>query len=426
MPNAEGNGGARIRKKDSIRCPDDGGLQPWCQEMQERIPDTVWHDLPPMFTKHPKPTGLVKDHGARIGVPGHQMYSYLNDQQIWLGILGSVWELIVKDLFFYGYVLLYAGSLFTAGYFRDHQAMVADWNSNNRIFTLCIFTVTFYVGNVFNRYATRIADLFKMNGSVGIVSGVACGWVQWDVDHAKALARYANAMVGINYLSLSGPMDAQKWGIIEHRGLLDEAEIRILKEGGGTEATVVFSWAINVVQTATDEMIITDDHGTYLIGHLGTIRCLSGRQAAYSSLQVPRPYFHLMWLANQTMLILTIMSTSLAFAKQLNGQGCGAVYEELYSGVCLGAAIWCAIEGLWYIILIFAIYKVSSYLSDPMGNGCSDYDLSVDMNNLWMDSLRLLAAGSRGLPPVLAGNSMHLQRHCSDVPENKDNAKYGF
>ena len=79
------------------------------------------------------------------------------------------------------------------------------------------------------------------------------------------------------------------------------------------------------------------------------------------------------------------------------------------------------IEGLWYIILIFAIYKVSSYLSDPMGNGCTDYDLSVDMNNLWMDSLRLLAAGSRGLPPVLAGNAMHLQRHCGEEKE-----KFGF
>ena len=41
--------------------------------------------------RHPKPHGLVKDHGARIGVPGHRMYSYLDDQQIWLGILGSVW-----------------------------------------------------------------------------------------------------------------------------------------------------------------------------------------------------------------------------------------------------------------------------------------------------------------------------------------------
>jgi len=248
-------------------------------------------------------------------------------------------ELLVKDSFFYGYLLLYAGSLFLAGWYRDHQALVADWSSNTRIFTLCIFTVTFYVGNVFNRYATRIGDLFKMNGSVGIVAGVACGLVQWDVDHAKALARYANAMVGINYLSLSGPMDEQKWRIIEQRGMLDEAEISILKKAGSTQATIVFSWAINVVQTAMDDKVITDGYGTYVISHLGTIRCLSGRQMAYSSLQVPRPYFHLMWLANQTMLVLTILATSIDFAKQARGQTCGATYEDQFHGACVGAAI---------------------------------------------------------------------------------------
>ena len=145
---------------------------------------------------------------------------------------------------------------------------------------------------------------------------------------------------------------------------------------------------------------------------------------AYSFLQVPRPYFHLMWLANQTMLVLTILATGIDFAKQLSGQDCGTTFEELYAGACVGTAAWTAIQGLWFIILIFALYKVSAYLSDPVGNGCTDYNLSVDLNNLWMESLRLLAAGSRGLPSALAGNSLHLQRHADADTENA--VQFGF
>ena len=93
--------GANIRRRKSTSDPGgDAGLLTWCTTMQGRIQDTVWHTLPPMFTQHPKPRGLVRDHGARVGVPGHPMYSYLDDRKIWLGILGSVWELIVKDWFF--------------------------------------------------------------------------------------------------------------------------------------------------------------------------------------------------------------------------------------------------------------------------------------------------------------------------------------
>jgi len=49
-------------------------------------------------------------------------------------------------------------------------------------------------------------------------------------------------------------------------------------------------------------------------------------------------------------------------------------------------------------LLFICCPQVGALLSDPVGNGTTDYNLSVDLDGLWTESLRLLAS-THGIPP---------------------------
>ena len=152
-------------------------------------------------------------------------------------------------------------------------------------------------------------DIFKTNGSVSVVSGMSPSLVSWSAAHAKALCRFANSMLFVNYVQLSGPMTEEKWDLLLYRGMLKVDEITILKRIGGSQSTILFSWAVAIVRAATRDGIFTQEDATYVINHLGTIRGLSAKQIGYSLHQVPRTYFHLMWLCVQTLIIVSMVLT---------------------------------------------------------------------------------------------------------------------
>mmetsp|Transcript_25693 Transcript_25693/g.64175 ORF Transcript_25693/g.64175 Transcript_25693/m.64175 type:complete len:185 (+) Transcript_25693:3-557(+) len=165
---------------------------------------------------------------------------------------------------------------------------------------------------------------------------------------------------------------------------------------GGNYSAVVFSWAVKIVMQARSEGRVSDEMQNLLVEQLATVRGLSAKQIGYATLQVPRPYFHLMWVSVQTFLFVTIWNTGVDLGKDLRGE-CRTI-EGFDMETCYANVIWMILSEFWLIFMFFALYKVAVRLSDPIGNGSSDYDLSVDLDGMWRENLRLFISEGAALP----------------------------
>merc|ERR1719245_1428600 len=115
--------------------------------------------------------------------------------------------------------------------------------------------------------------------------------------------RYTNAIMHLYYLALSGPMDDEKWSLMERRGLLTKEEIEALQLQG-SPGVVVYSWAISAMHSApaaSKDSSLAERVFAELIqvleAQLGGTRGLAAKQIAYTIYQVPSIYFHIVYVA---------------------------------------------------------------------------------------------------------------------------------
>eukprot|EP00873_Tetraselmis_striata_P041283 jgi/Tetstr1/461547/TSEL_006653.t1 len=224
----------------------------------------------------------------RMGVPGHPSYTFYRFSDTLTIWPGSAWQVAFNKNLFWLHQGIFLAFVLLFSFLHDSplvSSLTIQPATEGRLHSVGIFTVTFYSASVYATYRARADEIFRTNGSITIATGLAPRLVGWSYSKARAVLRYANAMMFANYASMSGPMDEKKWSLAHSRGLLETAEVELLLASGGDFSTVIYSWATAIVREAYDAGVLAIPEMAALLTHLGTIRGLSAKQIGRQLLQ---------------------------------------------------------------------------------------------------------------------------------------------
>lgn len=256
-----------------------------------------------------------------------------------------------------------------------------------------------FTGQVFARANARFENVCKTNGNVTRLSALVGGLLP--PKRALVLMRYVNAIMHIYYLLLTGGLDDMKWSVLQRRGLLTEEEVNALKLQG-SPAVVLYSWVIQVLR----EESTTAERPGELFNELlrpieeqyaGT-RGLAAKQIAYSNYQIPSNYFHVVYFATNLYLCLNIFGTGHAVASALSGP-CVAGDS---SSSCPQQAVVCVVIQFFFLLLFLGLLLTAEGMINFCGDGVFDYDLGVDLDNLWQESQNVLKSMAVPCPSLMS------------------------
>lgn len=345
--------------------------------------------------------------GDRIGVPGGKPYLYINT----LGGLdvATVFTTVGRTFFFkvhFAWMTTMAilSSLLPV---NEHTAQLHMPPYVAGILQgLSIFFLTFFVGQIFSKYNTRFENVCKTNGNVTRLSADACATLP--KQEATTVLRYANSILHIYYMMLSGPMDEAKWQLLEKRGLLTAEEIQKLNMQG-SPAVVLYSWAGKILNSCQNVHGMTH-MSIAMEQQLGGVRGLAAKQIAYELVQVPRVYYNaILFLVNGFVFCTGIdafghqwfrcMHVSCAFLSENPTSWNTTAWDMQVCPMCLGSLV----VGQFMIIFVFGILlTAATTMAECYGPEKFHYDLGVDLDNLWKESQNVLAAMDVELPLAVA------------------------
>jgi len=260
---------------------------------------------------------------------------------------------------------------------------------------------TFFIGQCFSEASRRFENVCKTNGNVTRLSALVGGLLPQE--QAKTLLRYTNAIMHIYYLMLSGPLNDDKWSLLQRRGLLTEEEIKALQLQGSS-AVVLYSWAVAILNsverrgesTATAERVFSQLVGP-MEEQIGATRGLAAKQIAYTLYQIPSIYFHVVYVAINVYLACTVYDVGHMIAASLNGPCVPGVMGD----ACAASVFMIVFTEVILIVLFLGLLLTAEGLADIYGDKAFQYDLGVDLDNLWQESQNVLK--SMGTPcPALA------------------------
>ena len=400
--------------------------------------DTEEEDEVLCFTKYPT-YNVSEFFGAkpsdRVGVPGAPTYDYKSIGTI-VAFGGSSFQAVFTSPSFYFHLLLFGFFITFSGAFYlelDLAAMTFDSDALSTFRSLCIFTLVFFTGRVFTRYNERFHDCCRTNGGVTVVTAMCTGALSGShAARCKAISiiRYTNAILHIYYMLISGGMDKKKWGMLRKIGVLTASEIKQL-QAHGSPGVVVMSWAVRVLRTAVRENEMTDRMSYVVEEAMITVRGLAAKQIAYTICQIPLVYFHIMSMGVHIFLAVTSWDQAITFALRWKSD-CTLRDDDGFpkdSEICnhRSGAVMVIIGQVLVIYLFFGLYMAAVWMSDPMGTQVSNYNMQVDLDNLWAESLNSIAAmldHSNIMVPEISYNrkeqafEVHEDRH---VTYNKEN-----
>ena len=287
--------------------------------------------------------------------------------------------------------------LFSFGYGIESLKYVRpnDWIFNS-LLSQSVFSVTFFNGRVLIRYFARKGEIAKGNGAIVSIAMVAAEKMQSCHSKAAALVRYANSIVFLHWALLDdGPMNDIKWDALVRRGLLDKTEIDMLKAADGDYASIVMTWALRIAKqlkvSLYDELTLVRE-------------LLGGDQLLFNKVQIPRPFFHSMWLGIQVFIINICWRASWDWGFALRGE-CSPDYvpssNPFSNNPCIGNGVIQIVAAAWLAIIMFSLFETGVQLCEPFSNGPCDYDLSNDLDNSWRSSLRIMySLEAQGFPPA--------------------------
>ena len=298
---------------------------------------------------------------------------------------------------FHAAVFVFSFLLFSIGYDNETltHTLPKDWIFNS-LLSQCVFSVTFFNGRVLARYLSRKDEIAKGNGAIVSIAMVAAEKMQSGHSKASALVRYANSIVFLQWALIEGAMNEAKWEALVQRGLLDKTEIDMLKAADGDFASIVMTWALRIAKQLDVENLY--EQFSTVLGLLGD------NQLLFTKFQIPRPFFHSMWLGIQVFIINISWRASWDWAFALRGD-CSPDFvpsSNVFSNnPCIGNGFIQLIAAGWLAIIMFSLFETGVQLCEPFSNGPCDYDLANDLDNNWRSSLRIMySLETQGFPPA--------------------------
>jgi hypothetical protein len=309
--------------------------------------------------------------------------------------------------------------------------------------TISVFAMVFYTGKVMARWNERFHDVCKTNGGVTVVSGMCAGYLGEPAQRKKGitLIRYTNAILHLYYMMIEGPLNDRKYAMLVNRGMLTEGEVEQLKKNG-SPGVLVYSWCASICKKAYKEGELSSDQEAALMRNISTVRGLGAKQIAYTLTQMPLAYFHLMALCINSFALCSSWTAAHNFSREhltgcMNNAAYGAytapivtpeykftnpvdstpgrIWEKPGTGVeysaapgpeipkCYSAMVTIFVCQTWLLFILCALYWVAVWMSDPMGENPSSYDVSNDLENLWNEGLNMIdSMQSNEGPPELS------------------------
>ena len=313
----------------------------------------------------------------RQGVPGGAPLDYgFKTICSWYG---SSFQAALASVFTMCHIILFV-VLVAASINLDFRLIVPSEHLGLMQFA-AIFCLAFYSGQVLGRFSERFDSFSKTKDGITLITCTAAAHMRHEKSHAALLMRYANLIVNLNYLAANGPLDDPKWQLMLDRGLLTQFEkdqlVRMKKP-----SSAVFVWAVRVIHklVKADKLAL---HAAYFFDStLSTVHEHSTKQLLYQVTSIPKPYFHLMSLVTHVYLILELMSSSARVADAWS-----LVDEDESSPLSFVTQF---IGTVLCILVLMAMWRTNIWLSDPVGDDVTDYDLDFDVRTMWSESLEML------------------------------------
>jgi len=338
------------------------------------------------------PAGLKDAPTQRVGVPGHTLYP-----QRWVVLIrwaGSSFQIVFTHPLFGFYMVLVAltFSVFAAvPYSEELRSATVPPHFASALNSICTFLLTFFVGQNFSEANKRFENVCKTNGCVTRLSAIAGALLPQGT--ALLLMRYTNAIMHIYYLMLPGPLDDAKWLVLEKRGLLTQEEIGLLQLQG-SPAVVIYSWALKALRAVPPRGGQPDMPERFFLelvqpleAQIGGARGLAAKQIAYTINQVPSVYFHIVYFAVNVFLCCTTYEMGHAVGANWD-VACDGVAQK--GSVCAPVLVMAVLLQVLLVVLFLGVLFTAEGMSDIYGNRVFQYDLGVDLDNLWKESQNVL------------------------------------
>ena len=304
---------------------------------------------------------------GKVGVPGGILYEYTCHTIF--DVFASSLPIVFSSGIFWCYTLFFwtLCAVFAFSEYDDElRALAFSPGVESSLRTLCIFTLTFFLSNVFSKINARFENVCKTNGNVTRLSALAAGSLL--PVEAETLMRYTNAIMHIYYLLLSGPLDDGKWALLERRGLLTAGEIAQLQQQG-SPAVVIYSWCVALIR-AMRSPAAEDAFGSLLFvqaameQQVGSTRGLAAKQIAYTRFQIPFVYYHTVELCVNVYLLLYSLSDAHQFGRATH-TNCHRLAahpapthdddEVPLGGTCVPAAVMCVLGHVVLMMVYLAV-----------------------------------------------------------------------
>jgi len=341
----------------------------------------------------------------RVGVPGHEPYNYKS--MFSLRGFQHLFIAVHQSQMFWFHIMIVFIILCTISAVPESSSVaLAHFPSylSAPLRQFCVFTLTFYISQVYSKWNARFENVAKTNGNVTRLTAVAAGTLH--KHDAETLMRFVNAIMHIYYLMLSGPLDDEKWELLRCRGLLTEEEIEKLQLQG-SPAVVLYSWASKIINANA-----LGENGHQLLHmwmtmeeEFGGARGLAAKQIAYELTQIPYIYNATVNYAINAYLICTAFDGASNEWFRCWHQTCAkraanSPWPYDSSGSCTVCLVFVALAQYCMIFIFTAGFVTATKMSEAYGPGVSHYDLGVDLDNLLNESKATLA--SMDVDPPLA------------------------
>jgi hypothetical protein len=336
----------------------------------------------------PKKFDTNKGARQRVGVPGGELYAY--DGSVLLRWSGTALREAILSKLFRLHLSLFGISLIFFSIFGNDDSLKAaavPAPFATSLNSVSIFVLTFFIGQVFSKATARFENVCKTNGNVTRVSAIAAASLP--KRDAENVMRYTNTVLRIYYLLNSGGgMTDKKWDLLREQGMLYPDEIVMLKKQG-SPGVVVYSWALETIQSAFDADPKANLLGAQLLSTIeeciGGTRGLSAKQIAYSLYQIPFNYFHTVFFLVNSYLLCTHYDFGHRFAGALN-TGC----DGTAGGICPSKAGFEVFLQLVLVVIFLSLLLTAANLAECYGDKQYHYDLGLDLDNLWAESKNVL------------------------------------
>ena len=143
-----------------------------------------------------------------------------------------------------------------------------------------------------------------------------------------------------------------------------------------------------LLDALVDDKKLTKQEAERLEVNISTARGLAAKQIAYHLFTIPKPYFHLMSMVTHLYTVIEMLAAATRVAsawKKHHRQSTDD--DESEALMTLVMNIFCA---CLTIFVVTAMHTVTIWISNPVGDDATDYDLDNDLRNLWAESLEIL------------------------------------